>query len=406
MRAQRDRCEVPARALVMALAVSAVGLTACPKQRGKADSGTDGLDSARGALLSAAGACALTTAREFLPRATELEAAATALAAQPSATTREAAREAFRRALDAWEVAEPMQFGPAAPGSVAGGQELRDNIYAWPLVSRCSVEEQVVARGYESPDFGTSLVTRRGLVALEYLLFYEGADTACAASSPIVSSGSWAALGSDERESRKRAYAVAAAAEVRRRAAQLVDAWDPAKGDFSGRLASAGPGNDVYRTAHAALNSVSDALFYVEHEVKDVKIARPLGLRDCPTATCPELLESPFAARSKANVRANLVGFRRIIEGCGPGFEGYGFDDLLEAVGAGPLAAKLRDRGAAAQASLEAIDEPDLKEALVADPPSVRAMYDGLKGVTDVLKTELMTVLDLELPKSLEGDND
>ena len=36
----------------------------------------------------------------------------------------------------------------------------------------------------------------------------------------------------------------------------------------------------------------------------------------------------------------------------------------------------------------------------------VRALYDAVKGVTDLLKTELISVLDLELPTSLEGDND
>jgi hypothetical protein len=36
----------------------------------------------------------------------------------------------------------------------------------------------------------------------------------------------------------------------------------------------------------------------------------------------------------------------------------------------------------------------------------VRALYDAVKGVTDVLKTEVVTVLDLELPQKVEGDND
>jgi hypothetical protein len=42
----------------------------------------------------------------------------------------------------------------------------------------------------------------------------------------------------------------------------------------------------------------------------------------------------------------------------------------------------------------------------VQDKASVRAFYDALKGVTDLLKTEVVTVLDLELPQTLEGDND
>jgi hypothetical protein len=33
-------------------------------------------------------------------------------------------------------------------------------------------------------------------------------------------------------------------------------------------------------------------------------------------------------------------------------------------------------------------------------------MYDAVKAITDPLKAELITVLDLELPKATEGDND
>ena len=196
------------------------------------------------------------------------------------------------------------------------------------------------------------------------------------------------------------------ASDVKQRADELVDAWDAGKGNFAKTFEEAGPGNAVYPTSQAALNSVSDALFYVEEVVKDKKIARPLGLRECTAATCPELLESPFAHRAKANIAANLTGYRRLTQGCGAGFEGMGFDDLLQAVGTEPLAVKLSERTVAAQATVQAVEEADLAQALSQDKASVRAMYDGLKGVTDVMKTELATVLDLELPAAVEGDND
>ncbi|HYH98486.1 imelysin family protein [Hyalangium sp.] len=402
----RIRFETSPRACVLVLAALTC-LGACKEEGGGPDDGKPPVaETARKELLSAVGACVQTNARTFQAAAVELESAAVALAASSESGKREAARMAFHRAMDAWQVLEAMQLGPAAPRSLPGGAELRDHIYSWPLVSRCAIEEQIVSRGYESPDFPTMLVTRRGLYAVEYLLFYEGGDTVCPASAPIVSGGTWAALSAEERQSRKYAYAAAAAREVQVRAGQLVDAWDPAKGNFVGTLETAGPDNAVYPSVQLALNSVSDALFYLEREVKDMKLARPLGLRECDAETCPEQLESRFAARSKANLRANLVGFRRVAEGCGEGFVGKGFDDLLEAVGSEPMAAKLRERLVATEAALAAVDEPDLAQALAQDKASVRAFYDALKAVTDVLKTELVTVLDLELPQSLEGDND
>ncbi|MBN1208031.1 MAG: imelysin family protein [Myxococcaceae bacterium] len=403
---QRIRSEESRRAGVLVLA-ALTSLCACKEGGGKPDGGGGpGAEAERKELLSAVSACVRKSAGDFQALAAQLEAATGALATGPDAGRREAAREAYQRAMDAWQVLEVMQIGPAALRSLPGGQELRDNIYSWPLVSRCSLEEQLAARGYEASDFPTSLVSRRGLYAIEYLLFYEGSDTICPPSSPAVSSGGWAALSADELQARKRAYAAAAAAAVRQRADELVDAWAAGKGNFAQTLETAGPGNAVYPTSQAALNSVSDALFYVEKDVKDMKLAEPLGLRNCDADTCPESLESSFAGRSKANVRANLVGFRRIIEGCGEGFAGKGFDDLLVAVGSEPLAVKLRERVVAAEAALGAVEEADFREALVQDKASVRAVYDAIKGVTDLLKTELATVLDLELPQSLEGDND
>jgi len=391
------------------LAVAAlVGLSACNEKAPKQEPGTQPgkAEATRVELLKAVSSCVQLSADDFQVAARDLKAATAELAARPEAGTRQAARQAFQRAMDAWQAMEVMQIGPAAPRLLPGGGDIRDNIYSWPLVSRCSVEEQLVSKGYESTGFATGLISRRGLFALEYLLFHEGADTECPSTSSIVAEGTWAALSAEEREARKRAYAVVAAADVHQRALQLVEAWAPGKGNFAQTFETAGSGNAVYPTSQAALNAVSDALFYIEETVKDKKVARPLGLRECTTPTCPELLESPFAHRSKANIAANLVGYRRLALGCGLGNSGMGFDDLLQAVGTEPLATKLTERVAAAQAALEAVEEADLAQSLAQDKPSVRAVYDGLKAVTDVMKTELSTVLDLELPAAVEGDND
>jgi hypothetical protein len=214
-------------------------------------------------------------------------------------------------------------------------------------------------------------------------------------------------LAPEERDLRKRAYASILATDLRTRIAALVDAWDPAKGNFVRTLATAGPGNTVYPTTQVAFNAVGDALFYVEREVKDIKLAPPLGLRpECMKMTCPELLESQFGGRSKANVRANLVAFRRLADGCGPDFSGIGLDDLLVALNAAPVAESMRAKLVAGLTAVDAIEEPDFKEALEKDYPSVKAVFDASKAITDLLKTQFRDVLNIEIPKGLETDND
>lgn len=388
----------------LSLVLVLVPLAGCPRPPTAApDGGSESQMATRAALLEAAGRCALSSAEAFKVSIEALGDAVAALEAAPDAATRAAAQRAFREAMFRWQHNEVMQFGPAARRSFAGGADLRDHIYSWPLVSRCAVEEQVVSQSYASADFATSVLTRRGLDALEYLLFYEGEDTGCSSSSHRAA---WDALSSAERQSRKRAYAAVLAADLETRAGALVAAWDPAQGNFLGTLTSAGSGNEVYASTQAALNAISDGMFYVEAEVKDMKLAKPLGLRECETATCPEHLEFRFAPLSKESVRANLLGYRRLTEGCGAEFSGVGFDDLLEAHGATELAGRMKQRTSDALAAVEAVEEEDLALALANDLPSMRALYDAVKGATDVLKIELSSVLDLELPQTVEGDND
>jgi predicted lipoprotein len=236
------------------------------------------------------------------------------------------------------------------------------------------------------------------------LFFAETDQTSCPATSPIVANGTWAALTPSERAARRWAYAGKVAADVRVHAKGLVAAWEPA---FLNTLTGAGPSNAVFKTQALALNAMSDALFYVEHEVKDVKLARPIGVSAvCVSPPCLDLLESEFGGRSKANVKANLEGFRRLFYGCGPDHAGVGFDDLLKGAGADAVLQRMTASLDKADAALAAIEEPDLRPALIADAASVRALYDAIKGATDELKTEVMTVLDLEIPMSLEGDTD
>lgn len=373
----------------------ALALASCPRAKK-----SDPVNGDRAPYVAAFADCAASSAADFKTKADALVAAAAAYQSSPSTATRDAARGAFHAAMENWQMNEALRFGPAAPRSAPGGMDLRDHIYSWPLVSRCAVEEQIVAKGYETSAAGL-LINQRGLAALEYLLFFEGSDTACTGSSAIVSSGSWAAL--TDRDARKRLYALRVSEDVARRAGELVTAWDPAGGNFKERML----GTDVYPTTQRALNAVSDAMLSsVEGEVKDMKLARPLGLRDCSSAVCPEQLESQFAARSLRNVEANLKGFRKLMYGCGANDEGKGFDDLLVSLNQQGVVDRIKAADAATTAALNAISPADLSTELTANPQKVRALYDALAGITSVLKTDLVSNLDLELPMAIEGDVD
>lgn len=367
----------------------------------------DGTVFTRAALLASFSQCVTVRAATFQGKAAAFDGAAADAASAPGdATKLEAARLAWREAIDVWQTLEVMQYGPAASRELPGGQSLRELIYAWPLGARCSVEQTLVDKSYETADFAKSPLGARGLTAAEYLLHYAGTDNACPETSTINADGSWSAIPPEELGARKLAYARAAAADVALRAQALVDAWDPAKGDFQAAFTTAGKGSRIYTSERIAINAVSDAMFYLEADVKDRKLAHPAGISNCATPTCPESVESPWGHRSKEHVRNNLLGFRALFAGCGPDDSGLGFEDYLVAVGAGDLASEMRAAIDGAVAAVDALGASTLEEALASNLGGVQALHAAVKKVTDLLRSQFITVLDLEIAKRVEGDTD
>lgn len=358
-------------------------------------------------LLEAVGHCALASYAEFEGHARHLAASSTALAQSSDEATALGARAAWRASMASWQRAEPLGFGPAARAGAPGARDLRDGIYIFPLANYCQVDQRIVEQSYSNADFATSLASTRGLSALEYLLFNASSGNACLEALSINASGAWAALG-DQIWQRRADYAERAAHAVLERAQLLSEAWQPARENFLAQLTSAGQGSATFSSTQQAFNAISEGLFYIEKEVKDWKLGWPLGLvPDCVNAPapCPTEVESRYAAASTDHLRQNLVGFRRVFQGCGPDYTGLGFDDWLVEVGAADLALAMVQATGAAQAAVEALDPP-LEQAMLLDPSRVRALHTAIKAITDPLKTEFVTVLNLDLPKVAEGDND
>lgn len=398
------------RSLLAIVFTALLVLVSCKRGSDEASSGSAGGADAgtfdKSTLLRAFGQCAFDTFRDFRTAAVDLDAATQKAATDGTPASQEAAREAWKKAIDAWQRGELMGFGPTALAGAPGGKGLREPIYAWPLVNRCLIEQQLVDKTYERPELATALVNTRGLAAAEYLLFYEGADNACTATAGINASGSWAALGAPEITKRKAAYARAVAADTLRRADELLAAWDPAQGNFVNTLATAGS-NEVFQTQQMAFNAVSNAFFYLDDALKTMKVGKPAGfVPGCAVPPCLADVESPWAKRSREHLKNNLIGFDRLLRGCGPDFSGLGWDDLLTAVGDPTVAKKLVDATAAARAALEALQQPTFEDDLKNDMAGVQRFHEALRAVAALLKTEFLSVLDLELPKRVEGDND
>lgn len=355
------------------------------------------------------------TYETFITKAEALTMATRTLSSEPgSDQARETAQEAWRDAMTTWQMAEVFQVGPAGlMEHVAGGEDLRDTIYSWPLTNTCRLDQELVKKAYTEPDYiASQLINVRGLDALEYLLFQDGSQNSCAPNAPINSDGSWDALSTEELTQRRAELALVISEDLSQQAVTLHDHWRSGDGgkDFQTEFVQAGVSSKTYASTQEALNALSDAMFYIEKETKDMKLAIPAGLSDCTTETCPEALEHRHAHFSLEASLANHRAFQALYLGhleldAQQSAETRGFDDLLVEAGHADLDQQIQAQLSEAIAAHEAIDT-SMAVALEEDLPAVLALYESSQKLGVLLKTQFISVLDLELPQRAEGDND
>jgi predicted lipoprotein len=312
-----------------------------------------------------------------------------------------AVQTSWRAAMMVWQELELMQVGPAGSSlTTIAGEDLRDEVYSWPTVNPCRVDQEVVGGGWVEPSwFSANLVNSYGLDAVEHIVF-SGEDNACPAQVDINTDGSWSALGPDGVAAQRVGFARALTAHLIEQAEALQTAWSPEGDNFSGALALSTP-DSPYADEQEALNAVFRAAFYLETVTKDRKLGQPLGVLDCTTGTCPDDAEHLGSRASMEAIAANLRGFRRLFTGG----EGVGLDDLLADLGHESLAMDILADTDAALALAEA-SSVSISEGVESDPASVEVVFEAVKTVTDRLKGDLVTVLALEIPSEAAGDND
>jgi predicted lipoprotein len=371
------------------------------EQGGPAGEVDDGFDRA-GLLSTLASDVVLTELKAAASTAETLTAAVKAdcAAAAPSPTS--TAQPAWRDAMVQWSRVEAMRIGPLADDS---GR--RDAVYAWPVTNACAVDQGVAALLADPSGFDISgqLTNRRGLDALEWLVFAPDTETKCP---PQVPLDAYTALDEDGRRAARCEYATLAAADLQASIDALVLAMQPASEGGGGGVddfANAGQEGSPFATRREALNHMSDALFHLEKVLKDTKLSRLGGFGenscDVVSAPCPEDAETPWARIDLQLIGAQLAGFRALFVGT----EATGFDDWLAHHGQQALSDEMLADLDAAIAANDALGG-DLDGTLSLNYAGFVEVYDHTRAVGVNLKSQFLTTLGLDLPSSAAGDND
>ncbi|MCG7533705.1 imelysin family protein [Pseudoalteromonas sp. OOF1S-7] len=319
-----------------------------------------------------------------------------------------AAQNSWKETMVSWQHAELMIVGPL----LADDKALRKDIYSWPDTNYCNVDQDVAyfAQGDINGvpyDISKRSDKRRGLDALEYLLFNNDLNHSCSAATSGDILVQWNTLGEQQRRALRCQYAVEVSTDLKATSERLMFEWAGEQG-YAAKLKNAGEAGSEFTNVTQAVNLISDALFYMTEELKDYKLATPLGLfaNQCGTEVCPQAVESRFAKHSIENIQANIAAFEQIFLGQGTDTEDTtGFDDFLDEQDASQTKDVMLQGIADAKAATEALNG-SLQQALSEDTAGVINTHAKVKDVTDQLKNDFIQKLALELPKTSAGDND
>jgi len=248
-------------------------------------------------------------------------------------------------------------------------------------------------------DINQRTPSRKGLAALDYLLFSPSLEHSCASTAPPPD---WGNFDESTRKITRCNFAAEVAQDIDNNASSLVELWLASDG-YSNKLKQAGSTGSEFATEHDAVNRLSDALFYLDSSTKDAKLATPLGLFDneCGSQACPQAVESVYSRHSFNNILNNLLGFEKLLTG----ESGIGFTDYLIDVGDDNTAT---DMSADVSKAIDTVNSiaTSLVQALVEDEAQVSQAHEDIKDITDKLKSDFINSLALELPATSAGDND
>ncbi len=316
--------------------------------------GYEGLNNSVAGLLQAAGAFELT----------------------PDLATLAGLKAAWNTTMDDWMACEMFRFGPQYT------ENLNQRI-AYVAVNTTLIESEINGSGPIDADYiANTGVTRKGLFALEYLLYHSD-ETAVLA-----------AFTSGANAERRRAYVVSVCTDIASRIAAVRTAWND--GGHASTFIAATQSN-----ISGSLNVLVNA--WVEHIelVRRDKVQLPSGI-EAGGVPAPASVECRLSGRSLRNIRLAVEQWKRIFNSG----DGLGLDDNLDAINAQylgePLSLKIRQEMFASMTACDAITVP-FDDAVLSQQEQVNALFLALKRLTVLTKVDMASQLGVIITFS---DND
>jgi predicted lipoprotein len=354
-----------------------------------------------------------TAATAFAADASSLATYCGAIGSADEASALGAAQTEWLDVMAKIQLTEPHAVGPAG----ANDDTLRNRVLSYANVdlNTCGLDQSVAQQSSADFNLSTRSSNQRGFGAIEYLLYNTTLTHSCA---PQISATSeWNDLSETERKTQRCTYAQSLATDVADAATTIANEWSAAGGNYRASFVA----EDSAGTSLQALTDV--VIVHMDKEAKDRKIGIPTGVKaECSSYSCADLIESPYSETSLTNIRNNLIGFREVFNGG----DGVGFDDLINDADFADITSSVQTKIADAITNIDAasVSLNDQATAITDEttasactnaygsPDTSSTDYSAcsltglLKRITDVLKIEFVNIVGVNLPGSVQSDND
>ncbi|MFL2528121.1 MAG: imelysin family protein [Candidatus Azotimanducaceae bacterium] len=353
----------------------------------------------------------VTSAGEFSSESGALETYCSSIGTAEEATALADAQSTWQSVMADVQATELHAVGPA----IANGEILRKRMISFSdgALSTCGIDEIAVLASEADFNINSRASNQLGMGAAGYLLFNEDLNHSCSALVPTTAN--WNALSNNERKAARCEAAKVIVTDVKNAAEQIASAWDASGGNFIAEYSAEG-------TSGQYLQDTTDALFYIEMGGKDKKLNIPLGLRTCTNNSCPESVESKYSKNSLQNIKSNALAFLEIFEGG----TGRGFDDVISEAGFPEVNQSMQTAVADIISAIDTIDTPLYEQALSINTSSKATACTNassnpgtmdldlpactlaglMKRVTDIMKLEFVTIVNINLPSGVQSDTD
>ena len=308
-----------------------------------------------------------------------LQTAATTFTETPSTNNLAAVQTAWRNAYSSWQFANAFNFGPA--GEAGLKKTLVTEIGLFP-VSTTKIEAAISSGIYNLSDANRNA---RGFLAVEYLLF-------------SLTDDNNAVVASFENTTRRQ-YLLDLISNIKTQVSTVSTAWTSYKTEFIANNGTA-TGSGVSFLYNELVSSYEN--------VKNYKVAFPLGLMAGQTATSPGDVEAYYSGASLKMLKLHIQSLENIWNGKGlNGTDGIGFKEYLDAVEGGPaLVTTIQNQFTAIHAKLDALDDDKRfsDEVDTNAAPYVALQTELQKNVYN-LKSEMSSLLGIAITfSSADGD--